>query len=60
MPGKNDFLWITRKTTQSEKNYFVLETLKKEERDSALLVLNSLIAQQKLRELMDSTKVKPR
>jgi transcriptional regulator with XRE-family HTH domain len=36
------------------EKYFVLESLNKAERDSALLVLNSIIAQQKLKELANS------
>ncbi len=36
------------------KNYFVLETLGDREKESALFLLNSLIAQQKLKELVNS------
>jgi transcriptional regulator with XRE-family HTH domain len=36
------------------ERYFVLEKLEKGERESALLLLNSLIAKQKLKELTDS------
>jgi transcriptional regulator with XRE-family HTH domain len=40
------------------ESYFILESLNEKERESALFLLNSIIAQKKLRELADLDKMK--
>ena len=40
------------------ESYFILESLNEKERESALFLLNSIIAQKKLRELADLERIK--
>jgi transcriptional regulator with XRE-family HTH domain len=40
------------------ESYFILESLNEEERKSALFLLNSIISHKKLRELIESNKIK--